>query len=88
MEVTDLTWCEKHSQLLESYDVSPEAVVEALLHSVALQGAQARGYGTSEDLDLAAQAISRMAGGRPLCCSLGDEKLNLIVSKAIEKQKQ
>lgn len=88
MKVTDLTWCEQHSQLLADYDIDPDAVVQSLLHSVALQGAKARGHGTSEDINLAAQAISRMAAGQPICCHLGDEKLTTIIASVLEAHKQ
>lgn len=86
MEVTDLSWCEKHAGFLEEHDISPQDIVQALLRSIAAQGAAMRGYQTPEDLELAAKAITRMAGDQPFCCKLGDEKLRAIVSKALTER--
>jgi hypothetical protein len=83
VEVTDISWCERHSKFLRDLDIAPEAIVEALLHSVAAQGAAARGHSTPDDMDLAAKAITRSANGQPFCCWLGDEKLHAIVGKAL-----
>lgn len=86
MEVTDLSWCDKHAGFLEEHSISPQDVVQALLRSIAAQGAAMRGHSTPEDLDLAAKAISRMAAGQPFCCKLGDEKLHAIVTRALAER--
>lgn len=86
MEVTDVSWCEKHAAFLEEHDISPQDVVQAILRSIAAQGAAMRGYETAEDLDLAAKAITRMAGDQPFCCKLGDDKLRAIVSRAVAER--